>query len=59
MPRRSALSAQGMDTALIKEPSLGRFTGIECISERIPGETVILICRHLPEKVNLGKPIDG
>lgn len=48
-----------MDTALIKEPSLGRFTGIECISERIPGETVILICRHLPEKVNLGKPIDG
>ncbi len=34
---------------------MGRFAGIELISDRIPDETTILIFRHLLEKHKLGE----
>ena len=52
-----SLSDPAMEDALIEVPTMGRFAGIDLISDRIPDETTILSFRHLLEKNNLGKEI--
>ena len=52
-----SLSDPAMVEALIKVPTMRQLAGIELISDRIPGETTILIFRHLLEKNGLGEQI--
>jgi IS5 family transposase len=51
------LSDPAMEDALIEVPTMGRFAGIDMISDRIPDETTFLAFRHLLEKHNLGQQI--
>ena len=46
-----------MEEALIGTPTMGRFAGIELISDRITDETTILTFRHLLEKHDLGEQV--
>ena len=46
-----------MEEALIEVPTMGRFLGIDLISDRIPDETTIFSFRHLLEKHRLGEQI--
>jgi IS5 family transposase len=53
-----SLSGPEMEDALIKLPTMHRFTGIDLIRDRIPDETTILtIRRHLLEKHGLGEQV--
>jgi IS5 family transposase len=52
-----SLSDPAMEEALIEVPTMGRFAGIDLISDRIPDETTILSFRHLLEKHGLGEQI--
>ena len=52
-----SLSDPAMEAVLIEVPSMHRFTGIDLMSDRIPGETTILTFRHLFEKHGLGEQI--
>jgi transposase, IS5 family len=51
------LSDPAMEDTLIEMPTMRRFAGINLISDRIPGETMILAFRHLLEKHDLGMEI--
>ena len=51
------LSDPALDDALIKVPTMRRFSAIDLISERIPDETTILAFHHLLEKQDPGKQI--
>ena len=52
-----SLSDPGMEEALIEQPIMRRFAGIDLISDRIPDETTILTFRHLLEQNELGGQI--
>ena len=52
-----SLCAPAMEEALIEDPIMRRFTGIELINYRIPDETTILFLRHLLEKHSSGEKI--
>ena len=48
-----SLSDPGMEEALIEQPIMRRFAGIDLISDRIPDETTILTFWHLLEQNDL------
>ena len=52
-----SLSNPAMEDALIEDPTMRRFAGIDMLSDLIPDETTILAFRHLLEKHNLGEQI--
>jgi IS5 family transposase len=52
-----SLSHSAMEEALIKEPTIRLFAGIELISDQIPDEIMIFTFCHLLEKHRLGEQI--
>lgn len=45
------------EEALIEVSTIRHFAGIDLINDRIPDETLILSCRQLLEKHNLGAQV--